>query len=181
MKQLGEKLDLAESTISQYETEKRSPDNETLLKLAEYFGVSVGYILGNNNDSLPPDLYILIGKRIVEAAQLKGLSAKEILSSIGISSATADEMVAGSYPFTIGTLSQIACCFDKPIQYFLAPNTENPTPESERTVSDDTIKAAFFDGADPNLTKEEMDAMWEDARTYMQFKLEQRKRQKNEQ
>lgn len=46
MKQLGEVLDLAESTISQYETGKRQMDNETLLKLGEYFDVSVGYILG---------------------------------------------------------------------------------------------------------------------------------------
>lgn len=46
MKQLGEVVDLAESTISQYETGKRQPDNETLLRLGEYFGVTVGYLLG---------------------------------------------------------------------------------------------------------------------------------------
>lgn len=46
MKQLGEIVDLAESTISQYETGKREPDNETLLKISEYFGVTVGYLLG---------------------------------------------------------------------------------------------------------------------------------------
>lgn len=46
MKQLGEVVDLAESTISQYETGKREPDNETLLKISEYFGVTVGYLLG---------------------------------------------------------------------------------------------------------------------------------------
>lgn len=46
MRQLGEVVDLAESTISQYETGKREPDNETLLKISEYFGVTVGYLLG---------------------------------------------------------------------------------------------------------------------------------------
>ena len=46
MKQLGVVVDLAESTISQYETGKREPDNETLLKISEYFGVTVGYLLG---------------------------------------------------------------------------------------------------------------------------------------
>lgn len=46
MKQLGEIVDLAESTISQYETGKREPDNETLLKISEYFGVTVGYLIG---------------------------------------------------------------------------------------------------------------------------------------
>ncbi len=46
MKQLGEAIGLAESTISHYETGKRQPDNEALLKLGEFFGVPVGYILG---------------------------------------------------------------------------------------------------------------------------------------
>ena len=46
MKELGFIVDRAEGTISQYETGKRQPDNETLLRLAEYFGVSVDYILG---------------------------------------------------------------------------------------------------------------------------------------
>lgn len=47
MKQLGEKLGLGESTISQYETGKREPDIKTLLKISECFNVSVDYLLGN--------------------------------------------------------------------------------------------------------------------------------------
>lgn len=45
MKELGAIIGLAESTISQYETGKREPDFETLLKLGEFFGVSVDYLL----------------------------------------------------------------------------------------------------------------------------------------
>jgi len=54
MKQLGVIIGVAESTVSQYETGKREPDLETLLKLGEYFGVTVDYILGN--DPVEPDL-----------------------------------------------------------------------------------------------------------------------------
>ncbi len=46
MKELGNAFGLAESTISQYETGKRQPDNETLVKFAEYFHVTVDYLLG---------------------------------------------------------------------------------------------------------------------------------------
>ena len=46
LQELGAIVDLAESTISQYETGKRQPDNETLLRLGQYFGVSIDYILG---------------------------------------------------------------------------------------------------------------------------------------
>ena len=53
MKQLGAVVGLAESTISQYETGKREPDNETLLRFGEYFGVTVGYILGVDESQIP--------------------------------------------------------------------------------------------------------------------------------
>lgn len=45
MKELGKKIGVAESTISKYETGKREPDFETLLKLGEFFNVSVDYLL----------------------------------------------------------------------------------------------------------------------------------------
>ncbi|MCI8361066.1 MAG: helix-turn-helix transcriptional regulator [Clostridiales bacterium] len=45
MKQLGEIVGVAESTVSQYETGKRDPDYETLLAFAGYFGVSADYLL----------------------------------------------------------------------------------------------------------------------------------------
>lgn len=46
MKQLGEIVGVAESTISQYENNKREPDNETLLRIAEALETSVDTLLG---------------------------------------------------------------------------------------------------------------------------------------
>lgn len=51
MKELGEIIGVAESTISQYETGKREPDFETLLKLGEFFNVSVDYLLRGDSFS----------------------------------------------------------------------------------------------------------------------------------
>ena len=45
-RQLGEKLSLAESTISLYESGKREPDNATLIKIAELFSVTTDTLLG---------------------------------------------------------------------------------------------------------------------------------------
>lgn len=53
MKKLGSELGLAESTISLYEAGKRQPDFETVLKLADYFGVSVDYLLGRDTKEPP--------------------------------------------------------------------------------------------------------------------------------
>lgn len=36
--------------MSQYETGKRQPDYKTLLKVAEYFGVTTDYLLGRTDD-----------------------------------------------------------------------------------------------------------------------------------
>lgn len=53
MKTLGIKIGVAESTISQYETGKRQPDNETLLRLAEVLNTTVGYLLGVETEKAP--------------------------------------------------------------------------------------------------------------------------------
>lgn len=52
MKKLGEAVGVAESTISQYETGKREADYEMLLRLSEYFNVSIDYLL--RGDSVTP-------------------------------------------------------------------------------------------------------------------------------
>ena len=37
---------ISNGTIAMWETDKRQPDSDTLKKLADYFGVSVDYLLG---------------------------------------------------------------------------------------------------------------------------------------
>jgi len=49
-KELGKKLELAESTISLYESEKREPDIATLLKIANFFDVTLDFLLCQTND-----------------------------------------------------------------------------------------------------------------------------------
>ena len=48
MKELGKILGLSESTISLYEAGKREPDIKTLIKMADYFDVSVDVLLGRD-------------------------------------------------------------------------------------------------------------------------------------
>ena len=46
-RQLAEDLHISQNSISQYELGKREPNQNTLLALANYFAVSVDYLLGN--------------------------------------------------------------------------------------------------------------------------------------
>lgn len=48
MKEVGKILGLSESTISLYEAGKREPDIKTLIKMADYFKVSVDVLIGRN-------------------------------------------------------------------------------------------------------------------------------------
>lgn len=45
-KQLADMLGISPSTVGMYEQNRRSPDKDMLLKLAEIFNVSVDYLLG---------------------------------------------------------------------------------------------------------------------------------------
>ena len=52
--ELAQKLSLGESTISFYEANKREPDYKTLLCFADFFKVSVDYLLGHSDQSFNP-------------------------------------------------------------------------------------------------------------------------------
>lgn len=51
--EVADYLGISRQAYSNYEAGKREPDFETLLKLGEYFGCSVDYLLGNKKDPAP--------------------------------------------------------------------------------------------------------------------------------
>ncbi len=77
-------------------------------------------------------------------------------------------------------LLKIADFFGVTTDYLLTgdENKKAPTQEGERSLDDEDLKVAYFRGADPTLTKEDMDAMWEDARAFRDFIVAKRKREK---
>lgn len=48
--QLAAILNVSDSCISQYESGRSMPGCDILVRIAQYFGVSVDYLLGNNGD-----------------------------------------------------------------------------------------------------------------------------------
>ncbi|MCO7150473.1 helix-turn-helix domain-containing protein [Vagococcus lutrae] len=49
LKQMGKLLDVKDNTLSQYETGKRDPQVDFLIKTAEFFGVSLEYLIGESD------------------------------------------------------------------------------------------------------------------------------------
>lgn len=50
LRELSEKINLRANTLSQFENGKRKPSIESLNTLADFFNVSVDYLMGRTND-----------------------------------------------------------------------------------------------------------------------------------
>lgn len=79
---LSKKFKISPSTLSQYENEKRIPDLETILKIADYFEVSLDYLVGrtihNSYDQRSKDIFDILGNEIIELLHdLNDLADKE--------------------------------------------------------------------------------------------------------
>ena len=53
-KEFAAEMDLPTATYNQYETGKRTPDIEMLIRFADYFTVTVDYLIGHDTPSAPP-------------------------------------------------------------------------------------------------------------------------------
>lgn len=63
-KELAESLSIGWKTISSYETDNSSPDDELKLEIARFFNVSLDYLLGLIDEEVPysRDHYIILPK-----------------------------------------------------------------------------------------------------------------------
>lgn len=71
--ELGRLLNLSKQTISSYENRGSTPDPETLQRLADYFDVSVDYLLGRTDD---PRMYTR------DASDSAGVSEQVVIEKI---------------------------------------------------------------------------------------------------
>lgn len=54
--QVAKDLNLSKQTYNYYENGKRNPDMETLIKIADYYNVSIDYLLGRTNVIKPENI-----------------------------------------------------------------------------------------------------------------------------
>ena len=59
IKTLAAKLHLAPSTLSNYAQGIREPDYDTLRRIADYFGVSIDYLLGHETPAVDDERQLL--------------------------------------------------------------------------------------------------------------------------
>lgn len=72
--ELAKQMGVVRSTICQYEKGVHEPDLETLIKLADYFGVSVDYLLGRQPaDVIERPPYDITDKQLLDLIKLYGV------------------------------------------------------------------------------------------------------------
>ena len=108
--------------------------------------------------------------------QKVGKSPSFVVTEIGLNKSAVTSWKKGANP-TNSNLVKISHYFGVSVDELLGK--KDAVSDSD-TVSEASLKAAFFEGGE-DLTQEEMDELWEDAKDYIQYKLDQRRRRKNDQ
>lgn len=129
MKQLGDIIGVAESTISLYENGKRQPDNDILLKLAEYFNVSVDYLLGYNIESKEIQTARKNAKKLYE--EHPGMPFDYIEKKTHTNYATFHSWINGYGDFFNNKLYILADLFNVSVDYLLGLTTSPSFVEKE--------------------------------------------------
>lgn len=119
---------------------------------------------------------------IISLCQEKGIKGGRMCTDLGLSKSLLSDLKAGRKKgINAETAQKIADYFGVSVDRVLSgeDTKKAPTSEGERNLSDDDLKVAYFRGADPTLTKEDMDAMWEDAKAFRDFIISKRKKEKD--
>ena len=81
--ELANIMHLSHGAIAMWETNKRQPDNATLSKLADFFGVSVDYLLGRDDARIiPQENDIMISEEGKALAEIISLMTEEEIDAL---------------------------------------------------------------------------------------------------
>ena len=88
------------------------------------------------------------------------------------------QLKKGTFP--ANRLAKIADYLNLSVEFLLTGEEKEKAPSDtgEGEISEGRLKAAFFRGADPTLTDEEIDAMWEDAKDLRDLLIMKMRREK---
>lgn len=133
--QFCQKLNITQSTLSGWECERWQPDNETLIKLANYFDVSIDYLLGRVDKKIS---FAQIAKELRES---NNLTQKQLSQQIGLSASAIGHLETGRNEPTASTLTAYANYFDISIDELLENNISpvereaGATPTRKTTIT----------------------------------------------
>ena len=118
-------------------------------------------------------------KRLVELCESRGITGYRMCKDCKLSPSTMTDLKSGrKKTLNAESASRVAEYFGVSVAYLYGQETKKaPTENGERKVTDEDIKAAFW-GGEKDLSQEDIDALWEDARAYIEFKTSQKRGKK---
>lgn len=138
-------LNIEQSTLANYENDKRVPKIDILIKLAEYYNVSVDYLLGlKKSDSEKNDCYNYFYEEgdanwsIRKIANAKEISYEEMLEKSCIEKTRLDVLWYGNSQPVAEELIRIATVLDVSIDYLLNNS------QREKITSDEEVILRYY-------------------------------------
>lgn len=117
-------------------------------------------------------------ERVKSICKEKKIPISKLERDLGYSNGYIGQLRKGVFP--TDRLVDIANYLNVSTDYILTGEEKEkaPSDSGEGGISEKRLKAAFFRGADPTLTDEEIDAMWEDAKDLRDLLIMKMRREK---
>lgn len=121
--ELAEKLNISQKSISKYELGDRKPQYKVLVRMAEYFGVTVDYLLRSTDTQ---DFGICdCGNTIKELRTEAGVTQEELGMLLNVQNAAVSKYESGKVPLTGETLLKLSKIFNVSTDYLLGAEEGN--------------------------------------------------------
>ena len=121
----------------------------------------------------------ILYNRIEELCKDKGITGYRLCKDLKISPNVITELRMGRREgLSARNADKIATYFGVTVAYLLGTEKEKAPTQQDRRLGDEEMKAAFFGGYSDELTKDEIDELWDDAKDYLRYKIEQKKKRR---
>lgn len=147
--QLAQAVGLSRDTYKNYEQQRTEMSYDILFKLADYFGVSIDYLLGHQTKETVLDKNIFEGQHESEPPKIKlkdlrkkrGLSQREIAERLNLTKTTYARYEIGESEPNVDTMIKLADYFGVSIDYLIDHQTEGSNmSESQKEIVEDFKK-----------------------------------------
>lgn len=122
-----------------------------------------------------------VTKRIESVLSEKGISKKEFYDACGLTSSAYSQWNTGKTSPSKKALHKVSDFLGLNYEWLTTGDGEKekaPT-DGEREIDEQNLKVAFFRGADPTLTDEEIDDMWDDAKDLRDLLIMKKRRERD--
>ncbi|WP_272938650.1 helix-turn-helix domain-containing protein [Lactococcus lactis] len=119
-KELAEKLKIKQNSYSDWENGKSEPNIEMLVRIADYFDVSLDYLMGGKMKNITEEFSLCLKKIRMK----RKLSQKQIAEELKISQQQYSKWEGGIITPNAETLVRLADYFDVSVDYLLGRKRE---------------------------------------------------------